>query len=36
MKGHVRQRGDRFYAVIYEGTDPVTGRERRSFRSGLW
>lgn len=31
MKGHVRQRGDRFYAVIYEGLDPVTGREIRRW-----
>jgi hypothetical protein len=31
MKGHVRQRGSRFYAVIYEGLDPVTGREIRRW-----
>jgi integrase len=31
MKGHVRQRGGRFYAVIYEGLDPITGRERRRW-----
>jgi integrase len=31
MKGHVKQRGDRYYAVIYEGRDPVTGRERRRW-----
>jgi integrase len=31
MKGHVRQRGDRFYAVIYEGLDPVTGKEIRRW-----
>ena len=31
MKGHVKQRGDRYYAVIYEGRDPVTGRERRHW-----
>ena len=29
MKGHVKKRGDRYYAVIYEGRDPVTGKERR-------
>jgi integrase len=35
MKGHVRQRGGRFYAVIYEGLDPVTGREiRRWYPAG--
>jgi hypothetical protein len=34
MKGYVapRRRG-RFNAVIYEGLDPVTGRERRSWHS---
>ena len=31
MKGHVKQRGGRFYAVIYEGLDPVTGREIRRW-----
>lgn len=31
MKGHVRQRGDRYYAVIYEGLDPVTGKEIRRW-----
>jgi hypothetical protein len=31
MKGHVRQRRGRYYAVIYEGRDPVTGKERRSW-----
>jgi integrase len=31
MKGYVARRRDRFYAVIYEGLDPVTGRERRSW-----
>ncbi len=31
MKGYVRQRGNRYYAVIYEGRDPVTGRERRTW-----
>ena len=31
MKGYVRQRRGRFYAVIYEGLDPVTGKERRSW-----
>lgn len=30
MKGYVRQRRGRFYAVIYEGRDPVTGKERRA------
>lgn len=31
MKGYVRQRRGRFYAVIYEGRDPVTGKERRAW-----
>lgn len=28
MRGYVAQRRNRFYAAIYEGTDPITGRER--------
>jgi hypothetical protein len=31
MKGYVAQRRGRYYAVIYEGLDPVTGRERRRW-----
>jgi hypothetical protein len=31
MKGYVRQRRGRFYAVIHEGRDPVTGKERRRW-----
>ena len=31
MKGYVSRKGNRWYAVIYEGIDPVTGRERRSW-----
>ena len=31
MKGYVVQKGARFYAVIYEGIDPLTGRERRRW-----
>ena len=30
MQGHVARKRDRYYAVIYEGLDPVTGKERRS------
>jgi hypothetical protein len=26
MKGYVARKGNRWYAVIYEGTDPITGR----------
>jgi len=31
MKGYVARKGDRWYAVIYEGTDPVTGKEVRRW-----
>jgi len=31
MKGYVARKGDRFYAVIYEGLDPLAGRERRRW-----
>ena len=31
MKGYVARKGDRYYAVIYEGIDPITGRERRRW-----
>ena len=31
MQGYVARKGDRFYAVIYEGIDPNTGRERRRW-----
>jgi integrase len=31
MKGYVARKGNRWYAVIYEGTDPITGREQRSW-----
>ena len=30
MDGHVARKRDRYYAVIYEGLDPVTGKEHRS------
>ena len=33
MKGYVAKKGDRWYAVIYEGIDPVTGRERRTWHA---
>ncbi len=33
MKGYVRRKGDRWYAVIYEGVDPATGKERRSWHA---
>lgn len=31
MQGCVARKGDRYYAVIYKGTDPITGRERRRW-----
>jgi hypothetical protein len=31
MQGYVAKRRNRFYAVIYEGIDPITGRERRRW-----
>jgi hypothetical protein len=31
--GDVVEKGGRFYAVIYEGRDPITGRERRSWHA---
>jgi hypothetical protein len=31
MNGYVAQRRSRFYAVIYEGRDPVTGKELRRW-----
>jgi len=31
MNGYIAQMRGRFYAVIYEGLDPVTGKERRTW-----
>lgn len=33
MKGHVARKGNRWYAVIYDGTDPVTGKEKRTWHA---
>jgi hypothetical protein len=33
MKGYLAKKGDRWYAVIYEGLDPITGKERRSWHA---
>jgi integrase len=33
MKGHVARKGIRWYAVSYDGTDPVTGREKRTWHA---
>jgi integrase len=31
MQGYITRKGNRYYAVIYEGIDPLTGRERRRW-----
>jgi len=31
MQGHVARKGNRWYAVVHEGTDPQTGKERRRW-----
>lgn len=31
MRGYVVEKSGRFYAVIYEGRDPITGHERRTW-----
>ena len=31
MRGHVARKGNRYYAVVYEGSDPATGRERHRW-----
>ena len=33
VKGYVVRKGARWYAVIYEGVDPLTGRERRRWHT---
>lgn len=33
MNGYVARKGNRWYAVIYEGLDPVTGREVRRWHA---
>src|SRR4051794_19894754 len=33
MKGYITHKGNRWYAVIYEGLDPITGRERRRWHA---
>ena len=35
MKGHVAKKGSRHYAVVYEGFDGITGRDRyRGYAAG--
>ena len=31
MKGYIAKKGNQYYAVIYEGLDPVTGKEKRRW-----
>ena len=33
MKGHLAKKGNRYYAVIYEGVDPATGKERHRWHA---
>ena len=34
MRGHIAKKGSRYYAVIYEGIDQVTGRQRHRWYAG--
>ena len=36
MKGYAARKGDRWYAVTYEGLDPVTGRELDPENRAAW
>jgi hypothetical protein len=31
MRGHIARKGNRYYAVVYEGLDPKTGKERHRW-----
>ena len=33
MRGHVAKKGKNYYAVVYEGIDPGTGKERRRWHA---
>ena len=33
MKGYVARKGNRWYAIVYEGVDPISGREHRSWHA---
>jgi integrase len=33
VRGHIAKKGDRYYAVIYEGTDPSTQRQRHRWHA---
>jgi integrase len=34
MRGHIARKGKRYYAVVYEGMDPTTGKERHRWYPG--
>ena len=33
MRGHIAKKGNRYYAVVYEGTDPETGKDRHRWHA---
>ena len=33
MQGYVAKKGKQYYAVIYEGLDPITGKEKRTWHA---
>jgi len=33
MKGYTAKKGNQYYAVIYEGLDPITGKEKRTWHT---
>ena len=33
MRGHVAKKGNNYYAVVYEGIDPATGKERHRWHA---
>lgn len=33
MRGHVAKKGNNYYAVVYEGIDPTTGKERHRWHA---
>ena len=33
MRGHIAKKGNRYYAVIYEGVDPGTGKSRHRWHA---
>jgi integrase len=34
VRGHIARKGNRYYAVVYEGTNPATGKERHRWYPG--